>query len=278
MGRGRLQQLVQQLQQLHEDPESHSVLQRYQHATMLDCDEFTLDPRHNVSVRRGVRGQYSDLVKKIKRTGPRLEGITSLNFGVSSPCTEEIYGLITLPYLLPSLREVDFTNTVADSSIAQIFFQNCPRLEKVTFHSAIGILTRGLRDEPVALGTLTNLKELYLDEAHFYPTDLKSAMRDLVARNEEVFRFHQFRRTVLERVSLRKATYSVMGRRTAERRGHAALPQKVLLEFIQTAIPQTVLLQLIRYAPPTLRWFRSDLTPDNIQIAHDERPDIEFVS
>merc|ERR1711865_1346269 len=188
---------------------------------------------------------------------------------------EELYGLITLPYLLPSLREVDFTDTIVDSEIAQIFFQNCPQLEKVTFHNEIGILTRG--GKPVALPTLTNLKDLILDEAKFFKTSNNPAMHMLFARNEEVFRFHQFRRTVLERVSIRNATYSALGRPTAER-GHAAIPRKIVLELIQTAIPQTVLLKLIRHAPPTLRWFRSDLTPDNIAIAHRERPDIEFVS
>ena len=65
--------------------------------------------------------------------------------------------------------------------------------------------------------------------------------------------------TVLERVSLRNAKLVVLGRS-----GHHDMPQTALLNFI-------------RNAPTTLRWFRSNLTQDNIAIVQQERPAIEFV-
>ena len=43
-------------------------------------------------------------------------------------------------------------------------------------------------------------------------------------------------------------------------------------------IPQNVWIKCIRNAPTTLRWFRSELTPENIKIVHHERPEIECVS
>jgi len=42
-------------------------------------------------------------------------------------------------------------------------------------------------------------------------------------------------------------------------------------------IPQDMLMKMVRHHP-TLRWLRSDLTPENVAILQQERPDITFVS
>jgi hypothetical protein len=38
------------------------------------------------------------------------------------------------------------------------------------------------------------------------------------------------------------------------------------------------LIKFVRNAPPTLRWFRSDFTPDNMKILRMERPEIELLN
>jgi hypothetical protein len=43
-------------------------------------------------------------------------------------------------------------------------------------------------------------------------------------------------------------------------------------------IPQNALIKFVRNAPPTLRWFRSDFTPDNMKILRMERPEIELLN
>jgi hypothetical protein len=41
-------------------------------------------------------------------------------------------------------------------------------------------------------------------------------------------------------------------------------------------IPQNILIKFVRNAPLSMRWFRSDLTPENMQMLRLKRPDIEF--
>lgn len=41
-------------------------------------------------------------------------------------------------------------------------------------------------------------------------------------------------------------------------------------------ISQEILIKMMARLHPTLRWLRSDLTPDNVVMLHQERPDIVF--
>ena len=41
---------------------------------------------------------------------------------------------------------------------------------------------------------------------------------------------------------------------------------------------QNALIKFVRNAPPTLQWFRSDLTPDNMTMLRMERPGIELLN
>ena len=71
-----------------------------------------------------------------------IEGIISLDFCFSTTAipnntssTDESFVVLTLPYLLPSLREVDFTNIVANSDTIVKVCENCSRLENITIHT-----------------------------------------------------------------------------------------------------------------------------------------------
>lgn len=44
------------------------------------------------------------------------------------------------------------------------------------------------------------------------------------------------------------------------------------------AIPQNALIKFLRNAPPSLRWCRSNLTPENIAMLRLERPGLKLVN
>ena len=190
---GRVDQLVHQLN-------VHSKkLQHYQHASMIDYHEFKLKNYHN--------NQYKTLLKQIKKNGPRITGITSMDFCLSTPTTapggdtiDEMYVLKILSYLFPSLRELDLTNTCSHNC-EETFFQNCSRLEKVTANS-IMLDARGTK-----MKAANNLRELYMDNVLFFVTGSDiDAISDLDTEDEVVsktFLFHACSSKVLERVSMR---------------------------------------------------------------------------
>ena len=81
---------------------------------MTDCYAFKFN-------REKYNHWKNALAKRIKRNGPRIDGMLLLK---------------TLAYLLPSLRELDFTNNMGVSiDIVGTFFRECSRLEKVTYRS-----------------------------------------------------------------------------------------------------------------------------------------------
>ena len=75
--------------------------------------------------------------------------------------------------------------------------------------------------------------------------------------HDEVFLF-RFCKSI-ERLSIRNATYYSGSKRTRN-------------------IPQNALIKFVRKAPASLRWFRSDLTEENIVMLQKERPEIELLN
>ena len=43
-------------------------------------------------------------------------------------------------------------------------------------------------------------------------------------------------------------------------------------------VPQNALVKFVRNAPPCLRWFPSDLTPEHMNMLRVEQPDIELLN
>ena len=283
--RGRLDQLVQQFQQLCvRDP---NVLERYPHASMLDYHKFQFR-RDGVTL---YFDQYAELVKQIKTNRLQIEGITSLDFCLSTntptpsnslrwngysleeSSREESSVLGILSVLLPSLRELDLTNVCARTVLStnvcgydfvvQTFFQNCSLLEKITVNSVVEFGWRGTE-----MKAANNLKELIMDDCSFFFIN-DNAINDIsnLDTDDEVvskqFLLCECSSTVLERVSMRNTTMRVV----AQTEG-----------IFDDAIPQRALMKFIRNAPTTLRWFRSNLTKDNIELVRHERPGIEFLS
>ena len=247
--RGRLQQLVHQLQ-LRVDDDPNSLLQQYQHASMTEYHEFKVKFDHNYGSRISAHAKFSAMVHQIRTNGPRIEGITSLGFCFStttkpSNSIQESYVLCTLPYLPPSLREVDLTKTYVTGKLLRTFFQNGPCLGKLTFNSETKIGTSFYNKHThkwylnSAMESANNLKELIIDDLFFVSFSVNNegvvAMSDLDDDTEldsKIFMFHKYSSKVL-------SYYAIGGKKTST-----------------DAIPQKGVDEMYWNAPTTMRWFQ----------------------
>jgi hypothetical protein len=238
----------------------------------------------------------------------QLDRITSLHIswlylGFSSGTTTSPYHLPKyLSRMLPNLLELVVSNTIQlglelqgytniyfeNGLFINEFTKNCPRLEKITWNNNdIGVNRVGNqwgegRSHPTATSThtrlerirwnnnknysgrflevnginmkdATHLRVLMMDNCTFScacSIDQRSTISDLENYPHD-FLF-QWCCTSLERVSIRKAT---------DEKGNT-IQQEALIKFVRSV--------------PTLRWFRSDLHPENMELLTTERPDMEF--
>jgi hypothetical protein len=154
----------------------------------------------------------------------------------------EVCIVTLLAVTMPCLREIDLSNVsiglVAESALHSLA-SACPALEKITWNHHHYIAGMGMQGR--ALNACRCLKEIYMDDS----TSLYQYS-------------HLFRRcnTFLERVSLKNAKYEYTEPTQSS-------PQYSLVEFVRNT--------------PTLRWFRSDLSPENVAILQAERPEVTFV-
>ena len=135
---------------------------------------------------------------------------------------------------------------------------NCPNIRKITWNNRAGgcYFLRG-KD----MKSLKHLNELYMDnilcdwrfDKLFAP--LMKQFFDEVSVIERFFFFACNKS--LERVSLKGGRYVAM---SSTRR--VDFPQWALMRFVRRTA--------------TLKWFRSDLTQENIKLLSNERPKIEF--
>ena len=274
-GWGRLNQLDHQLE-LH-SRNTPNVLERYHHVSVMDWYEFNFH----------ISPDSLFLRREFMTDGPRIEGITSLDFCFSTPAnSSHMHGRTDvvfrkLSYLLPSLRDITFANMSINPRAVTLFLRNCSRLEKLTYYnnnqnieprqfSAYNFLS--LNGYIMRAGK--NLREIYMDNTNFFTfNDEFYCMADLENDDEVVsktFLFHRCGSKILERVSIRNAGVWVQ---TFGGDGEILDP----VDDMVIPIPQTVLIKFIRKAPTTMRWFRSNLTQKNIQKLQQERPNIEFV-
>ena len=186
----------------------------------------------------------------------RLNGIVSL-VAASECCDNGI--MYALSKILPNLQEINLSNTITECGYEALsmFSNRCNRLEKVTWNN----IDRS-SDVSISGGDIwkaTNLREIYMDESIFY-TGSGKTLSDL-ANSSDRFLFHACGSTVLERVSIRNTKW---------------------YDFDDTEdpiiIPQNALIKFVRNAPKSLRWFRSNLTTENISMLRSERPEIELVN
>jgi hypothetical protein len=116
-----------------------------------------------------------------------------------------------------------------------------------------------------------NLRQLYLDRSRFSPPyNSQPWARDSVYEGYDR-RFYWFSKVEdLTYLSIRSAWYTV----EVEEEDEDGYPYD---DWIDVPITQGMLMKMVRLTP-TLRWLRSDLTDENVEILRRERPDVTFVS
>ena len=115
----------------------------------------------------------------------------------------------------------------------------------------------------VDMTAVTNVREIMMDGSIFtFGTDDDDidTISDL-ENHPRSFLLCYCSSQVLERISLREAQYGLSR--------HTITPQM---------LPQNAFIKYIRKAPRFLRWFRSDLSVENIKMLQLERPGIEFLN
>lgn len=214
-----------------------------------------------------IRGKFERVTNNITQ----LYGIVSLKFssqnaGVTCyfplPRTLSFNGFLPrlLSRMVPNLCELDISNMNFDPFIVKEFCERCPTLEKITNNNNRKAVSGGIDIDGRDMQSATNLKEFMMDGSAFYCRNYNpNYMRDL-HDHPTIFLFHKCGSTVLERLSMRNAKLQL-----SQYYNNAIIPQNALIKFV-------------RKAPPTLKWFRSDLSKENIDMLRKERPEIELVN
>lgn len=224
-----------------------------------------------------------DIERMVSEQSLVLDGVSSLDISVvnlkSDPDCDVLRGIALM---CPNLKELDLSGLpdlgmrVSSGDLA--FCELCPNLEKLTWDEA-SLATRGKHRPTLDLkGTCfrkaTNLKELYLEESVLLGANTLFSLDDnlvkdfnaIVSSSEETTPSEEQQEDMvllcecnagLTRLDVKGVKYSVLGR---------CLP-----------LPQHTLLKLVRCSP-SLKWFRSDLSTENIAILQKERPNMTFVS
>ena len=238
----------QNLQHHFLNKETKNKLQRYQIMRFKDSSKL-----------KGDQKSYCKLHEMVKNI--QMNGITSLYLSSSSSRDKTDGCLLrTLPNILPKLYEVDFSNIVLGHMVLDRFSNECPLLEKVTSNNH----RNHYRVNGFGMHASKNLKEINMNNSRFIVYASDRRISDL-NNHHEIFMFHRCCKA-LERVSIRNMNWSVnYGDH------HTDLDQRLIFK-------QNVLIKFVRNAPPSLHWFRSDLTPDNMTMLRMERPGIELLN
>lgn len=239
--KGRTARLIPKLHQ------NRKKLQHYREIKFIDGHKFS---------RGGFSSYCRYLCEELFEEG--LTGVVSLDLSSSTPAPPNgitnNYLLYFMAKILPNLRQIDFSNSNTGVSGLRKLIQNCSRLEKITWNNIPA--SSGMDINGYDLEKATNLKEIYMDDAEFFACPFMFHQSSLESHiYPRIFLFHQCGSSKLERISIRNATY-----------GNAVY------------FPQEALIKFVRKAPPSLRWFRSNLTAENITMLRLERPAIECVN
>jgi hypothetical protein len=224
-GVGSIETLLINLYHHSLNTETKNKLQFYRHMRVNDLQKFH---GRNIS---------EDIIRHIKMN-IRMSGITTLDISIPLP-TMQIREccLLTciLPYIVPNLLELHSSNLSMRDMSLEDFSKNCHFLETITSNNSTDISLNGF-----AMSFSNNLRGIYMDNSVFsvYSNTDMQEFSDLV-NHERSFIFSHCCKS-LERVSVRNAKYC------------------------DGKITQNALIKFVRNAPSSMRWFRSDLSQDNI--------------
>jgi len=245
---GSTQNFLQNMSDYQQDDETNRKLQRYCHMEVIDINKFNYIIGHA-------------LLQKIRKNDIRMNGIVLLN--ISLPYSSLQPRLCELPPscslaialsgIVPNLRELNLSNTCGSSgTVLQSFSENCPWLEKITCNNNDNIYADGSE-----IQSATNLKEIIMDDCKF----VSYLKNPIIINNTTAFLFHCWSSKVLERVSILNARYRISGGNSDE-----LILQNAIIKYIRNG------------APPSLRWFRSELSQKNMDMLQSEQPRILFLN
>ena len=158
--------------------------------------------------------------------------------------------------ILPNLREIDLSN-VSRSTAETMLPLHCPHLEKITWNNSTNsslVLLSGH-----GMSSSNSIKEIIMNDSSFYCTQPEIDQMSDLENHRDTFIFHHCSKA-LERVSIRNVKW------------------RSVSTCIIDVVPQDALIKFVRNAPPTLRYFRSDLTQENMTMLRLERPGIELLN
>jgi len=197
-----------------------------------------------------------------------MKHVTRLD--MSSPCSPEgknnnfpqvassVAKLMT--QVTPDVQHVDLSHNQVGTATLADFSRNCEHL--TTIRLVGGMLASSVTG--MDLKQCDSLKELYL--ANTLVTASAKESSDVFVADGTDFEENcpfQYCLRHLERVSLKGCRYFSMTAKHDD--GVESKP-----------FTQVGLVKLVRNAP-NLKWFESDLTPQNVKMLQDERPDVVFV-
>ena len=296
----RLRYFLSKMERHFNDPTKRRMLQHYREWNIVTHG------KENYNFNEGFYCFGDELDRMLPNIS--LAGILLVN--TSSPV------IVRLPFplllcvfrMVPNLQHVDLSNVETYPRILDIMSDHCPQIETIKWNFSTHADERNFNIQTdffvyadgCWLRKMENLKEFYFDNGkiHFADdmnedTDEDSddesgsnnnnginddfvteydAMSDL-KNHPDIVLFGNVRNLPLERLSIRNlhcVGYTEVNIRSRYMHGY--------MTAVQTIIPQNMLTKFVRNAPPTLVWFRSDLSAANIQMLQSERPGIEFVS
>ena len=247
--RGRMERLMAWL------GANRNKLQRYRVLQLLDVNKFD-------------RSLFNRSLQWFYRRNLRFQLNGIVSFDLSSPSKLSRVNcdvLELLSYMLPNLRAINLSNIggVGFHSVLDLFIASAPQLERITWNNIDTDCNIDINGCDMIKAT--NLREIMMDGSVFSCYDDDMDGNDIVKLSDlenhpSIYLFCRWTSQVVERISIRRAKLHNYDQQICK------------------TVPQNALIKYIRNAPPSLRWFRSDLSQNNIDMLRLERPGIEFLN
>ena len=239
------------LQNMHahlQDERKKNILRNHHYRVKIEqVHQFGVNPAFNaVTV-----AQEREFIRKLNEKTAKMRSITELDISLPTPrdLVAFVFQLLTM---FPNLRKINLTNILLGSM--DLVAKYCPHLETIIWNHTDAIPSIVASADGDCFAPFHNLKEITLDNRYFYiKSQFRASMADTT--NNNVFLFHHCvsNNPMLARVSMKNVT---------DYHSNKTLPQRVLMKFVRNV--------------PSLTYFRSDLTPENIAILQLERPEMVF--
>jgi hypothetical protein len=249
---GSSRALLLQLKHHLLDNDTNKKLRRNRHMKVNDVNKFDDLIEHEVR----------DIIKDV-----RMDWILSLDMSSLIPTRiNKLSLLYALSDILQNLCEINLSNIGDVDGVDSVgdnmyyFSMRCPHLEKVTWNNNSDFYSNGYN-----MKFHKNLKEIIMDDSVFLLCVLQKENMSNLDNHRDEFILHRCSK-VLERVSIRNAKW------------YTSIRNNTRKNNINEVIPQSLLIKFVRNGPTSLRWFRSDLTQDNMTMLRLERPEIESLN